>query len=280
VIGGEALNSKGYRGPVYPRERKAALRIAALGESATFGMGVPESFAWPSLLEQRLRARGLAVEVLNFGTVGYTIVQGRALYLGKVRDFRPDVVVSCFAGLNEQFAKTAGWTDLEKIERLQGLGLRCRVFLDRFASARWLAAVGGGTLTADAMEAPNRPADTCRVPLPTFASVVRQLRDDVARDGAKLVLVRPACSAPAEKKYPELIRYQQRVQQLAGELGLPLAAAHRAIREAERGEPPGAIPAGKPSRFFAALFHPSAEGAALFAAEIERALIDAGIVER
>ena len=52
-----------------PIDRKApgVFRIAAIGDSVTFGWGVEDEEAWPVLVEQRLRERGVDAEVLNFG---------------------------------------------------------------------------------------------------------------------------------------------------------------------------------------------------------------------
>jgi hypothetical protein len=45
-------------------------RIAALGDSSTFGMAVEEEDTWPRLLESELAGRR-AREVINFGVMGY-----------------------------------------------------------------------------------------------------------------------------------------------------------------------------------------------------------------
>lgn len=54
------------------------LRIVALGDSLTAGYGLPASAALPARLEQALRTRGRAVEVVNAGVSGDTAAGGLA----------------------------------------------------------------------------------------------------------------------------------------------------------------------------------------------------------
>jgi acyl-CoA thioesterase-1 len=51
-------------------------RIVALGDSLTAGLGLPIAAAYPSLLEQRLKAAGLEFEVVNAGVSGDTSAGG------------------------------------------------------------------------------------------------------------------------------------------------------------------------------------------------------------
>jgi len=55
-----------------------AVRIVALGDSLTAGLGLPADQAFPAKLEQALRAKGLAVEVTNAGVSGDTASSGLA----------------------------------------------------------------------------------------------------------------------------------------------------------------------------------------------------------
>jgi acyl-CoA thioesterase-1 len=54
------------------------VRIVALGDSLTAGLGLPADQAFPAKLEQALRAKGLAVEVTNAGVSGDTASSGLA----------------------------------------------------------------------------------------------------------------------------------------------------------------------------------------------------------
>ena len=54
------------------------VRIVALGDSLTAGLGLPANAVFPVRLEKALRAKGLAVEVINAGVSGDTASGGLA----------------------------------------------------------------------------------------------------------------------------------------------------------------------------------------------------------
>lgn len=54
------------------------VRIVALGDSLTAGLGLPVNAAFPAKLEQALKAKGLAVEITNAGVSGDTASAGLA----------------------------------------------------------------------------------------------------------------------------------------------------------------------------------------------------------
>jgi acyl-CoA thioesterase I len=56
----------------------ASAQIVAFGHSAAKGGSVPESEAWPAVLESMLRARGCQVHVINAGVNGETTNVGLA----------------------------------------------------------------------------------------------------------------------------------------------------------------------------------------------------------
>lgn len=53
---GPLVNADGFRDRDYPIERSDALRIVAIGDSVTFGRGVPLEEAWSEVLEERLNS--------------------------------------------------------------------------------------------------------------------------------------------------------------------------------------------------------------------------------
>jgi len=57
---------------------EAPVRIVALGDSLTAGLGLPADAAFPAKLQKALRAKGLAVEVANAGVSGDTASRGLA----------------------------------------------------------------------------------------------------------------------------------------------------------------------------------------------------------
>jgi acyl-CoA thioesterase I len=54
------------------------LKIVALGDSLTAGLGLPVNEAFPAKLEQALQAKGIAVSVVNAGVSGDTAADGLA----------------------------------------------------------------------------------------------------------------------------------------------------------------------------------------------------------
>jgi acyl-CoA thioesterase I len=59
-----------------PAERP--IKIVALGDSLTAGLGLPANAAFPARLERTLKARGSAVEIVNAGVSGDTAAGGLA----------------------------------------------------------------------------------------------------------------------------------------------------------------------------------------------------------
>jgi len=64
-----ASSARGAEGPV---------RIVALGDSLTAGLGLPAAAAFPARLEKALAAKGIAVEISNAGVSGDTMSDGLA----------------------------------------------------------------------------------------------------------------------------------------------------------------------------------------------------------
>ena len=69
-----------------------AIRIVVLGDSLSAGMGLPESEAFPALVEERLRDEGFPVEVINAGVSGDTSAGGLSR-LDWVLRSGPDILV-------------------------------------------------------------------------------------------------------------------------------------------------------------------------------------------
>ncbi len=89
------VNAFGMRDAEVEREPGAKRRIAVLGDSFTWGIGVADDDRFTEALE---RARG--VEVLNFGVAGYAPIQ-YSLMIDSVLAFRPEVVVVAFCLAND-----------------------------------------------------------------------------------------------------------------------------------------------------------------------------------
>ncbi len=97
-----AFNSLGYRSPERPLEKPpGVLRVVCAGGSTTFDiLAADDQATWPWLLEQELRAGGLAVEVWNAGFPGWTSLENLISLALRDRELRPDLVVF-FQGIND-----------------------------------------------------------------------------------------------------------------------------------------------------------------------------------
>lgn len=94
------INSDGFRDPrIYARPKPAGVfRIAILGDSFTFGIGVQGESPYPKVLERELAKRlpELPIEVMNCGVYGYNTRQEAALLGKRVVEYEPDMVFVCF----------------------------------------------------------------------------------------------------------------------------------------------------------------------------------------
>jgi hypothetical protein len=90
------VNSAGFRGRDFTKERTPAVRIAFLGDSFCWGVGVKQEDHFITRLADKLAAGSLfdgRFELLNFGLEGYNTRQEVALFKTIVLDYRPDVTV-------------------------------------------------------------------------------------------------------------------------------------------------------------------------------------------
>jgi acyl-CoA thioesterase-1 len=71
-----------------------AVRIVALGDSLMAGYGLPAGDALPAKLERALRARGLAVDIVNAGVSGDTAAGGLARLDWSVAEGTDGVIVA------------------------------------------------------------------------------------------------------------------------------------------------------------------------------------------
>ena len=92
------VNELGLRGPSVSREPAPGVhRILVLGDSATFGDGLPVEKVFPTLLEHELRERaGARWEVLNAGVNGYNTEAELAFLRGRGLALKPETVVVGF----------------------------------------------------------------------------------------------------------------------------------------------------------------------------------------
>ena len=108
------VNSLGMRDREYPREKPpGTTRIVVLGDSVTFGPGLPVEEVFTELLEARLNVQSPGkFEVMNLATVGYNSEQERIALQTKALALSPDVILVGYC-LNDETA-TDGLGDMAK----------------------------------------------------------------------------------------------------------------------------------------------------------------------
>ena len=84
------VNALGWRGPLPGRDRGARPRIACVGDSQVFGLGVAEQDTYPAQLDRALEGRA---EVLNFGVFDYRALEKRRLTERILVEYAPDLVL-------------------------------------------------------------------------------------------------------------------------------------------------------------------------------------------
>lgn len=93
-----AHNSLGYRGAEFSKEKsRDKIRIATIGGSTTYGVGVNNEDSWPYRLGGQL---GQEYQVINMGVPGYTSAENLIQTALQLSDYKPDLAIY-FIGLND-----------------------------------------------------------------------------------------------------------------------------------------------------------------------------------
>ncbi len=131
-------NAHGYRCPEILKS-KPSLRVLAIGDSCTYGLGVPYEDSWPGQLQLALNAlKGEgACEVVNTGVPGYSSFQGLRMLQAAAPTLQPDMVIwglgindsAWWLGVSDMHMaalleltgaeKLAGWSNLYRFLRLR-----------------------------------------------------------------------------------------------------------------------------------------------------------------
>lgn len=103
---GISINSHGMRYREVPLQKPAGVtRVAVLGDSFVWGIGVSDHDRFTELVENR---SGGKYELLNFGVSGYGPIQHYLMFEEIVTDFRPEIVLITFC-LGNDFADNVFW---------------------------------------------------------------------------------------------------------------------------------------------------------------------------
>lgn len=284
--GEDRVNEAGYRGPLLPLERTPGrLRIAALGDSSTFGYGVRFEEAWPAQLAELLGAEGTACEVLDAGVIGSTARQGLERWRDLVRPHRPDVVIAAFGAVNEH-VPAMGLSDDEIIEKLvleeSPVTLWARRLRSDLRILHLTASIKDSLLGADAPQVDEETARLARdwratavgkrdwpglrrVSPAEFEECLRTLRAEVEESGARLVLVSMPRRGVVEFEQPAVVLYTEALTRLASAESLPLADGRRAFGAALRH-------VESIDEFFVDHFHPTPRGHRILAEAVRAAI--------
>ena len=144
------LNADRFRGPRVDLEKPVGRkRIACLGDSHTFGEGVPNGATWPDHLRKLV---GDDVDVINAGVDAYDTMQEALWYERFVEDWNPDTVILAYfpndvaargVGGEVQKDKLAIWTHPRQtgwIRTLRKHSKAADVLCDRIYNRRSLGA--------------------------------------------------------------------------------------------------------------------------------------------
>jgi lysophospholipase L1-like esterase len=87
------INNLGFRDRDFSLAKTRRFRLMAIGDSFTYGWGVPAEDSWPKILEKRLVAQGYDVEVANLGQPGASPTDYAKTALQAIPLLKPDLVI-------------------------------------------------------------------------------------------------------------------------------------------------------------------------------------------
>ncbi len=207
-------NAQGFRGDALAAP-KPAVRVAALGDSSTFGWGVEQFEAYPDRLAHALADRlgrpPADVEVLNLGVPGYSSFQGRVLLERTALGLSPDVVTWSYLSNDGEMT---GESDRAAYAQRVGARGALLAWLHR---SRAYETLEGWLLVARRRLEPPPPLDPRNAAhrnIPSYAVAAGNVRDAVAAAraaGVPIVLVGNCTRAEPAKLMGDVAR----------ELGVP-----------------------------------------------------------
>lgn len=228
------INQHGLRGPERPFEKPAGTtRVLALGDSFTFGVGVPEDQTYHAQAARALAAGGRTVDVVNGGVVGYNLDQTLAMFRELGVKFQPDLVVYGFFFDDTRpvdpvaLARAhppAGHESTEDTRRGMALGKLFGNLYEGWWRARmraWRKDSWGDEIAERlaGIASMGREGDyTAAAISPAFAGALRELRDEVRAAGARLVVL--AIPDSVQVGAPARRAVFARLGEVCGELGV------------------------------------------------------------
>jgi len=218
--------SESYRVP--RRKQPGRQRLICLGSSSTRGAGLRHwRQLYPAKLEEKLRAAGYEVEVLNAGCGGYNSYQ-LWIYLAEVLTlFEPDIVIFYYGG-NETYGCSVkayyprvqrivaelaarGVTDQAALAYAVQHGtadpraLRLSRMLDHSRAVAWLRQkVVGARLIRDRSQSADAALDGQPLTEPTLETILREMAALLRGSGAELLLCPEASTSDLREETADL----------------------------------------------------------------------------
>jgi lysophospholipase L1-like esterase len=275
-----ATNSHGWRGQERePTFAPDELRVAAIGDSCTFGKGVEDGETWPSQLERVLQQRlggSRKAFVVNLGVNGYSGKDYLEVLRRQAVDLRPHVVI---IGYNvNDFPNAVKAADAKVFQNKTNLRARIpyelRNQLSRLASFRWARAryyEFHRDRDLERVESVGRSLEPASSPaLAEEAERLRQFREECASIGALgITFLFPYESQVAFDSFT-----RAPIDALRGvvdPLGIPFVEMVEPFRERARGSEPA-------KRLFLRgdRYHPNAEGYEIVANALADVILESG----
>ena len=256
---GLAINSQGFRDkPLKKSKPHGLFRILCLGDSTTFGFGVPIEAAYHSVLEDRLnRERSneeISYEVINAGAVGYSSCQGLNMYRYKGVKYKPDIVTFCF-GINDAKARmplSDGDIMQNKVPRFVKV-LTNKVLLRSHFFRVFRHYAGGKSATVE------NEKKVPRVSRDQYREYILELNGLCRANNARLVLITQPLPKVAMSVEPERVgkfyQYMKDLKDIAASENIPLLTVGELTENVS----------DETSHLFHDLVHPNEAGHALIA---------------
>jgi lysophospholipase L1-like esterase len=218
VIGPATVNERGLRGPVLP-ERKAAgaYRVLFIGDSTTFGLGVPleESFAALAAAGIGQDRPGQAVEFEIGALPGYSSHHSLVM-TRRMLAHEPDLVVFYVGGHNDH-SRARYYHDGEIPERLArreaGWHAIPTLRLFELVADRFYRSLGRKLLS---------PGPRSRVPPDAFEANMLEMVELTQAAGAVPVVLSPPFSEHLRKRHPAIPQFEAALVSVAEQTGVPL----------------------------------------------------------
>ena len=246
------INALGYRGPDVGPRRPGLLRLLAVGDSTTFGLGVAEPQRWSDVLGRLLAALfegRREVEVCNAGVPSYSSLHNLVQLERDLSVVRPDIVLLHVTGHNDS-CTTLGRTDAEQLAWARSaVGFWERLSLVQAAGLASPPPMGPARLRVSAEE--------LEANLHAAAVLVR-------RSGAAPVFVISARSESAVRHAPLQGEVDAIVERVAEQERVPLADARPGFARL------------KPRNDFLDTIHPNPDGHRVIAWAVLTALLARG----